>query len=415
MNKFICSLAITAIASTGHTDELADLRAQVQALQQQLSNLRESNEARMAALEAALSAAAPSPAQAPAAPAAPAITPAEIPVGGTNVPYYGGTSGSKLFNPDTAMIGNFLGVAGRSGEQGAAAATFREGELGLQAIVDPYARADFFLAFGEQGVELEEGYATFTSLPTQTLAKVGRMRTSFGKVNAMHLDILPFVDYPLPIRNLLGSEEGLLGSGVSLSHFIPAPGDLFLDGTLEIFRGQEEGLFESPRKRDLFYLGHLKTYKDLSEESNLEIGASFASGPNASGLGNRTRLYAADLTYRWKPLRRAIYQSFQLRSEFYWSDRETEGFHQRAFGFYAFAQQQLRRRWFLGGRYDQSGRAEDPDATDRSGSLILTFWPSEFSQLRGQYRRTHYAFGSTADELLMQVQINIGAHGAHPF
>ncbi len=36
-----------------------------------------------------------------------------------------------------------------------------ESEASFQAIVDPYARADFFIAFGEEGVELEEGFITF--------------------------------------------------------------------------------------------------------------------------------------------------------------------------------------------------------------------------------------------------------------
>jgi hypothetical protein len=52
---------------------------------------------------------------------------------------------------------------------------------------------------------------------------------------------------------------------------------------------------------------------------------------------------------------------------------------------------------------------------DTGGSLILTYWPSEFSQLRGQYRRTNYAGGLNADEFLFQFQFSIGAHGAHPF
>ena len=45
----------------------------------------------------------------------------------------------------------------------------------------------------------------------------------------------------------------------------------------------------------------------------------------------------------------------------------------------------------------------------------MTFWPSEFSQMRGQYRRTDYAHGPTANEFLFQFQFSIGAHGAHPF
>jgi len=46
---------------------------------------------------------------------------------------------------------------------------------------------------------------------------------------------------------------------------------------------------------------------------------------------------------------------------------------------------------------------------------VLTYWPSEFSQIRGQYRRTNYAAADAANELLFQFQYSIGAHGAHPF
>jgi hypothetical protein len=52
---------------------------------------------------------------------------------------------------------------------------------------------------------------------------------------------------------------------------------------------------------------------------------------------------------------------------------------------------------------------------DTGDSAVLTYWPSEFSQVRGQYRRTDYADGPTANELLLQFQFSIGAHGAHPF
>ena len=51
----------------------------------------------------------------------------------------------------------------------------------------------------------------------------------------------------------------------------------------------------------------------------------------------------------------------------------------------------------------------------RADRLLLTFWPSEFSQIRGQYRRTNYAEGPAANEFLFQFQFSIGAHGAHPF
>src|SRR5207253_8002553 len=89
---------------------------------------------------------------------------------------------SNYFNPSVSVIGNFLAVAGHNPVENLPAASLRESEVALQAIVDPYGRADFFLSFSESGVEVEEGFATFTSLPWKLLAKVGRMRVAFGKI-----------------------------------------------------------------------------------------------------------------------------------------------------------------------------------------------------------------------------------------
>ena len=46
---------------------------------------------------------------------------------------------------------------------------------------------------------------------------------------------------------------------------------------------------------------------------------------------------------------------------------------------------------------------------------MLTYRPSEFSQVRGQYRRIHFGDAATANEVLFQAQFSIGAHGAHAF
>ncbi len=115
-------------------------------------------------------------------------------------------------------------------------------------MIDPYARADLFLAFGEEGVEVEEGYVTLTALPANLLAKVGRMRAGFGKVNTLHLHSLPWPDQPLPLVNLLGGEEGWIGTGVSLAGLMPLPADTFSEATLQVFGGESE-LFDSARAR----------------------------------------------------------------------------------------------------------------------------------------------------------------------
>ena len=47
--------------------------------------------------------------------------------------------------------------------------------------------------------------------------------------------------------------------------------------------------------------------------------------------------------------------------------------------------------------------------------MFLTFWPTEFSQIRAQYRRTRFAEGTNANEVMFQLNFSIGAHGAHAF
>ena len=76
-----------------------------------------------------------------------------------------GRGGAKVFNPDMAVIGDFLGAAGSNKVNPNPALEMHESEAAFQAVVDPYARADFFISFGEEGVDLEEGFITFTELP----------------------------------------------------------------------------------------------------------------------------------------------------------------------------------------------------------------------------------------------------------
>jgi hypothetical protein len=162
-------------------------------------------------------------------------------------------------------------------------------------------------------------------------------------------------------------------------------------------------------------VAHVRGYKDITESTNLDFGVSYARGHNDLGSSFLTQLYGIDATLRWKPLRRSLYNSFVLRSEFIWSLRQQIPVEQRAFGFYTSIDYQLGRRWFLGGRYDRSDSSRFADSTDTGGSLVLTYGPTEFSQVRGQYRFNRYANGIDAHELLMQVQFSLGAHGAHPF
>jgi len=411
--------------------KIRDLEDRVVALEGQLRQIKAQQPAPATAAPAAPAGAAAAEAAAPQAAAPPAAPPtaetaqaAATPQGSQTLvqqPSLGGAgvSAAKALNPDISVIGDFIGVAGHNPIQPSPSLQMHESEVGLQAIIDPYARGDFFLSFGEEGVDLEEGYVTFTALPANFVVKVGKMRADFGKVNTLHNHVLPWVDRPLVTNNLVGGEDGIDDAGISIQRILPAPKGIFLEATGQLFRGDsgdtQHPLFQASTKSDVSAVAHLRTYKDITESTNLDLGVSYSRGHNKLGSDFLTQLYGVDATLRWKPLRRSIYHSFIGRSEFVWSQRQQLPFEQRAFGFYVSGDYQLGRRWFLGGRYDHSDRPTQANLTDNGGSLVLTYWPSEFSQVRGQYRFTHYAGNVDAHELLMQVQFSLGAHGAHPF
>ena len=242
------------------------------------------------------------------------------------------------------------------------------------------------------------------------------MRASFGKVNQMHNHIMPWTDRPLVTQDLVGGEEGISDAGLVAvaadRQPRPVPGG---DGGGLPGRVRRS-CSARPRRQDLTYVGRLRGYRDVTESTNLDFGGSFARGTAKEGEGLHTSLIGADLTLRWRPLRRAIYRRLLARTELVWSHRDlVTGEQARAFGLYGSVEYQFARRWFAGLRFDHSERADDPALVDKGASALLTYWPSEFSQIRGQYRHTSYGEGIKANEFLFQFLFSIGAHGAHTF
>jgi hypothetical protein len=263
------------------------------------------------------------------------------------------------------------------------------------------------------------------------------MRAAFGKVNTMHNHVLPWADRPLVNQNLLGGEDGIDDAGVSISHILPAPKGLFLDATAQVFRGDSDNVFAATQRSHVSSVGHLHGYTDLSDSTNLDFGFSYSQGDSYFAPGHN-KLWGTDLAFRWKPLRRAIYHSFVARNEFVWSRAQAPGAVAKPFGYYVSGDYQFARRWFIGARFDRSQRGQclptNPETSslcslvlpvsyrgnyplvqDTGGSAILTYWPSEFSQIRAQYRHTNYGDALPANELFLQLMFSIGAHGAHPF
>ena len=96
------------------------------------------------------------------------------------------TRSTLSFNPDIGVIGDFQGSYISKGKKNFDL-YLNETEVSLQAVVDPYARADFFISFGRDpetgkyGVEVEEGYLTTLSLPAQIAIESRKIQGSCGK------------------------------------------------------------------------------------------------------------------------------------------------------------------------------------------------------------------------------------------
>ena len=336
----------------------------------------------------------------------------------STLPIIASLGGSSAMNPNIGIITKFTGdaiVAGESDES--EGFRLHEVETSFQMVIDPYARADIFVAVvpEEEAVELEEAFITFFSLPAGLRAEAGIFRSRFGRLNQIHPPEVSFVDYPLPLEMYFG-EEGMVETGISLCVLIPNPWDQFWEGILEVTNGDNETAFNGNATNDLAYTGHFTTFFDISDNATLELGGSFASGKN-DRLGNqRTNIYGVDLTYKWRPLDRGLYKSFIWQSELFIVNKEISPLEtSNAAGFYSYLTWQMGTRWYLSGRYDRAESLQFVSVFEEKYIAALTFYPSTFQTLRFQSTTTKEPNGATDTILSFQLNFAIGAHGAHTY
>lgn len=337
-------------------------------------------------------------------------------------------------NPNIGVIGSFLGSANSTkGLERNLDLAMQEAEFSFQAVVDPYARADFFVAFGhhheselvpltaqeaegnhEEGLaaELEEAYVTFLTLPFSMQLKLGKFRSRFGKINETHPHAYNFIDLPVMYENYFGP-DGLADEGASLSWLLPNK-SFFQELTLQVTSGPgENASFTRAESNKLLYLAHLKNFFDLNDETTLEVGFSGLTGPNSLN-GLTSQIFATDLTFKWRPLINRS-KSFEMMAEGLFSKRTGKVMEVKSMGFYGFARYQLAKRWFLGGLFDYAEFPEFDAFNRKAYSGILQFLSTEFQKLELQYRFNQGNFFNNFSEIKLRGVFVIGAHGAHQY
>lgn len=354
----------------------------------------------------------------------------------------------QSFNPDISVIGDILAQYTsheNEGDRPDDEFIFRELELNFSGVLDPFARADVTVALHKDfehatheeeehdehehesprthghkhdyQVHLEEAYLTTLSLPHNLQARIGRIRERFGKVNPVHLHALPWVDYPLVIKNYLG-DEGLIGDGAEISWL--APTSHYLELVYEVFNNDSDRSFAGDDYDDFVHLGRVKNLFDISHSTTLELGGTIATGPNDSGHGgNRTWLEGVDLTLKWRPPEQALYKALTWQSEALFSQKDTDEGQIDTWGLYSSLEYQFARQWKAAGRYDYSEFPDFENFREHGYSTYLTFAQSEYVFWRLGYMYVDRNFPDPIEEdehrLWVQLNFGLGPHRAHEY
>ncbi len=326
-------------------------------------------------------------------------------------------------NPDIGVIGDFRGMYHSYGIKNFDA-YLSEAEFSFKSVVDPYARADFYYSVsqdpvsGEFSGEIEEGFVTTTSLPAHLQLKAGRFKQMLGRVNTVHSHALQFINTPDAIVNFFG-EEGLKGDGLSLSWLLPNH-VFYQELTVETTQPVASGVFRRSGTNNFLYLAHLKNYWDLTDNASLELGLTGITGVNA--LNKRTNMAAADITYKWKPLRYNTYKSVTFQNEIFFNNEKIFFHTENTYGFYSLLNVQVGKRWFVSGRYDFTQFTFSKKAKLRSGTATLGWYATEFQKIEVEAKytsmNTALPIGNYEKKFTsagLRWIFVIGSHGAHKY
>ena len=464
--------ALGAMPCVSHAaDDVAALRAELDALKQEYSSRVGALEERIKQLESSKELE-----QSAAAALATAPPPPPPPVESSAPASGGGARGGGLaaFNPAMSMIlaGNYANlsadpatyrIAGflpSGGDVGPGERSFNlgESELTVSANVDPYFFANVTAAVtADNEISVEEAYFRTLALHDGFTVKGGRFFSGLGYLNEVHAHAWDFVDQPLVYQAFFGGQ--LAQDGVQVKWL--APTDTFMEFGAEAGNGDR---FPGTRRDQNGFNGAtLFTHigGDIGDSTSWRTGLSFNDShsvdrayddvdqfgaPVQNAFTGRSRTWVVDALMKWAPNGNSVERQLKLQGEYM---RRTEdgqlafdtlganlagNYSSRQSGWYVQGVYLFQPRWRIGARYDSmdSGNANiglvQSGALPRSAfptllsaspdrfTIMLDWSPSEFSRIRGQYAWDEARLDDERDrQFQLQYIYSIGAHGAHKF
>lgn len=435
--------------------------ADLHALREEIAQMKQAYEQRIAALESKLAetvakvnateASAPAPrmaaSQPPASEAAfnPAISAVLM-----------GTYTRLSRDPEHYAIGGFVPSGGEIGPPRRSFG-LGESEIGIAANIDPTLRGQLTVALTpENEAKVEEAYVQTLGLGHGATLRAGRFLSGIGYLNGQHAHAWDFADAPLAYRALLGGQ--LKSDGVQLKWV--APTALLFELGAEAASGGSFPATDRDKNGTTVGAVFARLGGDAGTAHSWRVGLSLlgssprdreyadrdSAGPAVTNaFSGRSRTLIADAVWKWAPEGNASVRNLVVQGE-YFRRHETGrlafdvngaglegGYASRQSGGYAQAVYQFMPRWRLGYRYDRldAGRtaiglvaagmlpaADFPllaaDQPQRN-TVMIDYAPSEFSRWRLQFARDRSRLDAADNQLWLQYVASLGAHGAHAF
>lgn len=309
-------------------------------------------------------------------------------------------------------------------------------ELELLGAVDPYASAVVVMSVENEAgkdfaIDAEEAYGLLKRIPILEEAplglkvKIGKYRAPIGVSNKIHMHDLPWTTRPLIVSKYLGTEHGDFfesgynPTGMDMAFYLPNPiPQTTLEMNLDVVRAGEIAISGGQGGSQPAYIGHLNFSKDWSNQHLLVFGLSSYEEHGSS----ITRLYGADLTYKWAPLEQRESRSFVAGGEIltgrhvYISAFGNE-VSVSPWGWYGYLQYQTSYWLYLGMRYDWLKEPFNDQLVTRAIGSYASYYTTEFLRLRLGYehRWSDIAIENNVNTVLFEVNFVFGSHPTEPY
>jgi hypothetical protein len=310
-----------------------------------------------------------------------------------------GTYADFSQDPEDSQISGFIPSGAEGWQRGLSIA---ETELTISGSVDPWFSGYLTVALAPEGeVEVENAYFQTSALGHGLSLEGGRFFSDIGYLNPQHQHAWDFVDAPLPYQAFLGGQ--LADDGAQLKWV--APTELFVELGGEVGRGQAfPGAENNLNGSHLYTLfGHLGG--DIGVSNSWRAGLSYVhANPRdrtyddtdsmdeevTNAFTGTSKLWIADLVWKWAPDGNPTRRNFKLQGEYFWRDEDgTLTFDQDGAvgdplagsysssqrGWYAQAIYKFMPRWRIGLRYSELDSGNPDIGLVDSGTLPATDFP----------------------------------------